>query len=441
MQRAAFEVIDGFRFPFGSSNSSSICVTSAGKRLFSGTSDGIINLYECRDVNRCALADTIKKNSKERKAVSNMMCIESWRVMICIADGVVTAYDSQFYQLLSTIVDNKGCHLFAVNEKSYSLVLANKKKIYLYSWNQPGFVLGKEYNLNDVPKSLHYMQQTQQTGAIILGFRKHYEVLDLVTSRTARIVDVEKEHKMFCLELPASALRPGSVLLSLGVQGIVIENSKFLSLGSQRINIVGNASSMLEWVYQPLTASLVNPFIVSLLADNSNSIEIHDVATLNQLQKINVFSTHMSSDRISISTCFVDVDRGGMPILSASGASSSQQQYLYICNGEQVSMLKMVPLQSQIDTLKSAFLYEQAINLYRMCADTDYAKGIALNDLYEANARSLLLKGDFGRAISNYIQVLAHCLVYTPTHTHTYTHTSVSSPYLAPKRSSRPVTE
>jgi hypothetical protein len=46
MQRPVFErsIIDGFKSP----KTETIAMTSVGKRMFSGTNDGTLNLYECR---------------------------------------------------------------------------------------------------------------------------------------------------------------------------------------------------------------------------------------------------------------------------------------------------------------------------------------------------------------------------------------------------------
>lgn len=109
---------------------------------------------------------------------------------------MVTAYDSQYCQNLGAISDQKGCHCFAVNEKNHSLVIANKKKLYQYAWQSPGFSLVREFTLTDTAKSLIYVR-----NSVVIGLRKHYECLDLVTGSFSRILDVEREHRMVTLEV------------------------------------------------------------------------------------------------------------------------------------------------------------------------------------------------------------------------------------------------
>jgi len=78
------------------------------------------------------------------------------------------AYDSQFFQLLSNIPDSKGCHLFAINEKSYTLITANKKKLSLYGWQAPGFVLRKDFTVTETPR---VMQCINGSSSVIIGHK------------------------------------------------------------------------------------------------------------------------------------------------------------------------------------------------------------------------------------------------------------------------------
>lgn len=88
-----------------------------------------------------------------------------------------------------------------MNEQSRTLTLANKKKLFQYAWQGPGFALIREFNLADVPKSLLCVR-----NAVIVGYRKHYECLDLVTGLATRILDVEREHRMLITEVRTTFL-------------------------------------------------------------------------------------------------------------------------------------------------------------------------------------------------------------------------------------------
>lgn len=117
-------------------------------------------------------------------------------MILGIIDGMIYAYDSQFYQQMATIPDSKGCHLYAVNELAKMIVVANKKKLTQYSWQEPGFQMKKEFNLSDVPKNIYCI-----AGSVIIAYKKYYECLDVNTGGLSRILDVEKEHKMVIIEV------------------------------------------------------------------------------------------------------------------------------------------------------------------------------------------------------------------------------------------------
>ena len=96
-------------------------------------------------------------------------------------------------------MDTKGCHLFSINERNFTIVVANKKKMALYAWQlgqNAGFVIRKEATLPDTPKSLYYIQ-----NAIIIGFKRNYEAVDVNTFSSSRILDVDKDQRMICIEV------------------------------------------------------------------------------------------------------------------------------------------------------------------------------------------------------------------------------------------------
>ena len=119
--------------------------------------------------------------------------------MIGIVDGMITAFDITSFQVKSQLLDTKGCHLFAINERSFTVVVINKKKMTLYAWQlgqNAGFVIRKEASLPDTPKALFYIQ-----NAVIIGFKRSYEAIDVNTFASSRILDVDKDQRMVCVEV------------------------------------------------------------------------------------------------------------------------------------------------------------------------------------------------------------------------------------------------
>jgi hypothetical protein len=118
--------------------------------------------------------------------------------MFGIMDGVITAYDSQFCAFLGNIPDSKGCHAYSINEKNYTLVVANKKKLFLYGWQAPGFHLRKDFVLIDTAKHIHCINGS---ASVLVGYRRFYECIDLTSGSATRILDFEKEHKNITIDV------------------------------------------------------------------------------------------------------------------------------------------------------------------------------------------------------------------------------------------------
>ncbi len=304
---------------------------------------------------------------------------------MCISDGIVTAFDSQFYQVLGSIPDSKGCQLFSIYEKQDSIIIVNKKKLFQYGWQRPGFVLRKEFNLSDIPKSITHIK-----GTAIIGYKKYYETLDLSTGTSNRLLDVEKEHKMVVVELASSVLRGDSVLLSVGQVGLLLDEEQVLT--GNYITPLGSKISRIEWSNLPLSINIMTPFILTPLIDCS--LEVHDLLTLVPLQKINCISSNPSSS-LSLTVCCEDQ-------LKAVATSSPFLFHSMVCNGEQLLSMRMTPLLNQVNTLIAQGLYEEAIHLVTLCHLGDL-QGVDVVQLHVSCGHALLARGDFQQAITHFI--------------------------------------
>jgi hypothetical protein len=174
----------------------------------------------------------------------------------------------------------------------------------------------------------------------------------------------------------------------------------------------------IEWSSFPSSIHLLNPFILTVLTDSS--IEIHDLASLLSLQRISIASP--APHIISLTICADESNSGNSPsgagggggsgksssLLSSSsttaaGGGPSFAYHVYVSNGEQISVLKMIPLSTQVDHLINGQQYEQAINLCKICSNTELLAGINLIGLYESSAHAMLMKGDYEKAINHFI--------------------------------------
>lgn len=123
--------------------------------------------------------------------------------------------------------------------------------------------------------------------------------------------------------------------MSLGNQGIVVGLDN-LMIGFPNVTLTGS-EERIEWPSSPTAIQILNPYLLSLLSDSS--VEIHELATLTSIQRIQISSTPHG---LSIAACIEDHHKliGGQP--------SGFVNHVYLCNGEQLSVLRMVPIANQV---------------------------------------------------------------------------------------------
>ena len=350
--------------------------------MFVGTGDGNLLVCECRMDNAqqytCSSTNVVRK-SKERKAVYSALRIyESWRIIVGIMDGIITAYDTHTCQCISQLLDSKNCTLFSVHEGSSTMAVANKRKVSLYLWQGSGFVPQREIALNETPKFLHTM-----SGVLIIGYRKSYEVLNLVTYTSTHLLDVDKEHSMVGADIPASLRRGACVLLSVGAHGLLMENIK---------NRPTQLRERVEWTAPPLSIRVTTPYnLLSLLS--TNVLEVHDLASLNILQTISLTES-----------------LGGISWTSGSSTASialckarKAEEHVFISSGEKIAAYTMIPVPNQIMSLTADGYYEEALELYNLCPKEGSVLEVQIGKVHAMYAHVLHGKGDFEGAVHNFV--------------------------------------
>jgi len=379
MHRACYNPIkfDGFN---ATSKVESVAMASGGNRMFVGTGDGNLLVCECRMDNTqqyTVSSTSVIRKSKERKAVYSALKIyESWRIIVGIIDGIIMVYDTQTCQCICQLLDSKNCTLFSVHEGSSIMAVANKRKVSFYSWQGQGFVPQREMVLGETPKFLHCI-----SGAVIIGYRKTYELISLSNFNSTHLLDVDKEHAMVGADIPTSIRRGACVLLSVGNHGMLIENIKNRpSLLRERV----------EWSAAPLAARAAAPFnLVSLLS--SNVVEIHDMASLNVLQTISIADTLGMALPSGASLC--------MNICKAR----KSEEHVFVSTGDKIAAYTMIPVPNQIMSLTADGHYEEALELYNLSPKEGSVLDVQIFKIHAMYAHVLHGKGDFEGAIHNFI--------------------------------------
>ena len=111
-------------------------------------------------------------------------------------EGILTAYDLNFYSLLQTLTETKSCTSYAIHENEKLICVIIGRRIIVYQRIDNNFII-----LNDIPTSETPRAITYTSTSLIVGYKRHYEVMDLHLNSAIRILDFEKEHRMICFEV------------------------------------------------------------------------------------------------------------------------------------------------------------------------------------------------------------------------------------------------
>lgn len=382
MPRACFQKVplEGFEH---ASKVECLASTVRYKRLFVGTQEGQLLSYAYNAGSssggstapqlRAVYEDTLKSSKARKHALSVMKVVENWKVLVGIVDDVIMVYDVNNFQCISQLLDTKGCTNFSVHETSSLLCVSNKRKITLYSWQGSGFIPKREIGLSESPKFILCIP-----GAVITGSKKHYEIIDLASFTTFRLLEAEKEHQMVGLEVPANAVtgKTRRILLSIGIQGVLMDSSSAISSSTFKEKI--------SWAAEPIDCVVTFPN--KLVTLQKGSLEVHDLMSLESVQFINFGSPSITMQ----------------PAIDVHRINKAEEQII-LSTGGRVEVYVMVSVVKQIGDLVNSYNYEEAISLYRHCDGILDISNVDVKEIYEKYAYLLYSKGDYEAAAENFI--------------------------------------
>ena len=221
MQRIVYEkvLVEGFTPHHVES-----MATTGTNVLYAGCNDGSLLRYNfllTPSSQKCTFIDNLRKQYKDDKFVQSLQVVESWHVLICIIDHIVTIYDLQTHAMIASITDSKGCSMFTVQESTSTIAIVHKSKLILYKRNiisslsapkhnssiapinhsnSYQYQFHKECSLPDTPRLAQFIAN----HVMIVGFKRHYEILNVDTLISYHILEIEKEHKMICTQVSRS---------------------------------------------------------------------------------------------------------------------------------------------------------------------------------------------------------------------------------------------
>jgi hypothetical protein len=343
MPRAAFELstLVGEQIP----KVSCIAAVGAGERLFAGSTDGTLAVYECRSDTaaairagsfECQLAETLRRGSgsdKDKRAVTGLAAVEGWRAVLGIIDGQLMAYDLHTYRPIISIAESKGATCFCFDEDAHMLYVGGKKRLQVFSWQSVGVLLRRELALPESPRSVATLLSESSSSSssddgsttaststssnrVIMALKSDYYLVDTDTgalqgplplngdaAATAAAAPYSSNSAAAAAALPPapaggiilpvarSPVRGPRVLLSTGSRGVLLDVS-----GREQ-------EERLTWTAPPLAVRLsARTFFVAALP---GQIEVHDAATLAPVQILDV------SGVVCMAGCNVSGPRGG----------------------------------------------------------------------------------------------------------------------------------
>jgi len=240
-------------------------IAISDNRLFLGSSDGSIKMYDVQNGDR----DIDSSSSSTRDvaafsfvphahghsirdavagrgghAVTSMRVIEKLQILMCVADSLVSVYDLQSGAHRCTLSESKGATMYSMHIDSGILSVASKRKLSFYRYNHVGgsgggsggngFVSSSSA-LSSSDRSLPMFTHIGDTalsetprmliatslGACI-GLRRCFDMIEYASLNVTRILDCDREAKCVGTELPPTANRCAALLLGTGVQGRLV---------------------------------------------------------------------------------------------------------------------------------------------------------------------------------------------------------------------------
>ncbi|CAM9220581.1 unnamed protein product, partial [Phaeothamnion confervicola] len=414
MPRTAYEALPllGLR----TQKVATIAATTAGERIFAGTVDGGLNAYECRADTANAVragslegqqVETLRKPSsgKDKRPVTDLLAVEAWRALLGIMDGQLVAYDLYTYRPLASVPETKGCFCLCIDEGARMIYVANKKKLQVFAWQAVGVTLRREIPLSETPRAMACVPLAAgySSSALVLALKKEYGALELASGTlTTALQLTEKEQATaaaaaatgaaiagagttattgaaaagvaagaaIIVPIRAAAARGPRVLVSAGARGVLLD----LSGQQQR-------EERLTWGAPPLTAAATGPFLAALLPPGR--VEVHDLASLAPVQTVDV---------------------GGGACLATCAVGGGRAELAFVGGVAGVTLLKMVPLEFQVQTLVDAASFEEALSLCDLCRhDKSLLGSVDVASIHERYAYELFTWGDYDGAVTHFL--------------------------------------
>ena len=119
-------------------------------------------------------------------------------MLLGIMDAEIVVYDTNIYTLVCSLEETKNCTTFTISEKLDLLCVAVNKQLSLYKRSKQFFSITHNIETVNVPRAICFSK-----SAIVVGYRRYYEALDLNLSSAVKIMDTSgsESFRPLCFEV------------------------------------------------------------------------------------------------------------------------------------------------------------------------------------------------------------------------------------------------
>jgi len=192
-------------------------------KLFVGCSDGSLRVYSV-DENEQHQSKKEPRLLKEIKGVAKskfrqVACIKEAGVFLSLADGQISVYDLQTYDVQEKVYGTAGASVFAVTSNIETdtsgvsrivsrLCVGIKRRLQFHTWQDAEFIMDQEITLPDRIRSLTWSTTTR----VCVGMASDFCLVDAIS---LRVIDIDAR---------------GSNALFNGLQGV---GMSYISMGAK----------------------------------------------------------------------------------------------------------------------------------------------------------------------------------------------------------------
>ncbi|XP_054708106.1 vam6/Vps39-like protein [Uloborus diversus] len=355
-------------------------ITAYDDYLLVGTKSGTLLLYQLVPSSKPGLkpgsshyeVKLLKSNkSFSKKTITLLQVVPEFQMLICLADGIVSAFDLSQHTLtvIATLPKTKGAHYFTVNVQkhktltddvimSFRLCVAVKKKLQLYYWKAKELKfleLSQDLSLRDIPRTIVWCNES-----LCIGYKSEYSLMKITGEPKDLFPTGGKQLEPLVTLLPDDQLAVGS-----DEQTILIDSE-------------GNPTMKysIKWSEVPIALAHDWPYLIAILP---SSVEVRPIEP-----RIHVQSTELQKAKM---------------------IATSKRGWVFAASNSDVWLLHAVSFTEQISQLLSEKQFELALRMAEMIHESEGENKQLIQRIENLNAFYLFCKQNFKEAMELFLKL------------------------------------